>query len=319
MKVAYILAGFAVLTLAACSKKDTTPKPAADAAPAIATAVTVNGKALNQKVFETYAEAVARRPFAELTPEEREQVRENLARIELFAQDSEKNGLLKDPDVAAQLEVARLQVVQQAVINKLAKEQPPTDAELRAEYENVINNMPLVDYRARHIVVSGEDVALKVIERLKGGADFAAMAKQLSIFKETARQGGELGWFSPTQVDPELGEALAMMKKGEIAARPVRTRMGWNVIQLLDTRDRTAPAFDAVKARIAERVMSNKLIKLSDEMLKTAKVDPPLTTLPAAPAAAPANGAAAPAAAPASTPAEPRPSTPAQTPAPAAN
>jgi peptidyl-prolyl cis-trans isomerase C len=308
MKIAPILLGCVALALAACSKKDTAPKPAADAAPAVPAVVTVNGKAINQKVFEAYAEAVARRPLAELSPEEREQVRENLARIELFAQDSDKNGLLKDPEVAAQLEVARLQVIQQAVVNKLAKEQPPTEAELRAEYENVINNMPLVDYRARHIVVSGEDVAIKVIERLKGGADFAAMAKQLSIFKESARNGGDLGWFSPAQVDPELGAALAMMKKGEIAARPVHTRMGWNVIQLLDTRDRTAPAFEAVKARIAERVMGNKLVKLSDEMLKTAKVDPPLTTVAATPAPAPAAGEA---------PAAPAPAAPA--PAPATN
>ena len=62
MKVAYILAGCAVLTLAACSKKETTPKPAADAAPAIPTVVTVNGKAHHQKVFEIYGELLARRP-----------------------------------------------------------------------------------------------------------------------------------------------------------------------------------------------------------------------------------------------------------------
>ncbi len=52
------------------------------------------------------------------------------------------------------------------------KEHPPTDAELRAEFETQLASMPLVEYHARHILVSGQDVAQKVIDQLKRGADF---------------------------------------------------------------------------------------------------------------------------------------------------
>jgi peptidyl-prolyl cis-trans isomerase C len=289
-----------MLTVAACAKKEAeTPAAVAPATPA---AVTVNGKPISQKTFEVYAEGLARKPFAELTPEDREQIRENLVRVELFAQAAEKGELLKDPEVLAALEVQRLQIIQQATAQKLAKDQVPTEAELRAEYETQLASMPLIELRARHIVVSGEDVAQKVIDRLKSGADFAALAKQMSTHKESARNGGELGWFPPNAMGPEFGNAVSMLKKGEITPRPVQTRMGWHVVQLEETRDRATPPFEQVREQLSKLVLTKKLTKSSDDMLRTAKVEPALNTesaraLAATPApAAPAPAAAAPAA-----------------------
>lgn len=306
MKVTrFVAVGLACMTLAitACSKKEA-EKPAAAAVPTSPPAVTVNGKPLSQKTFEVYAEGLARKPFAELTPEDREQIRENLVRVELFAQEAEKNGLLKDPDVVAAIEIQRLQLIQQATAQKLAKDQVPTEAELRAEYETQLAAMPLIELRARHIVVSGEDVAQKVIDRLKGGADFASLAKQMSIHKESARNGGELGWFPPNAMGPEFGNAVSLLKKGEITPRPVQTRMGWHVVQLEETRDRATPPFEQVREQLSKLVLTKKLTKSSDDMLRTAKVEPALNTESAkALAATPAPAAPAPAAAPATPPA----------------
>jgi peptidyl-prolyl cis-trans isomerase C len=306
MKVHRILAITAALVLAGCAQKETA-KPSEAAPPAAPAAVSVNGKAISQKTFEIYAEGLARRPFAEIPAEDKEQIRENLVRVELFAQDAEKTGLLKDPDVAAALEIQRLQVIQQATIQKLTKDQVPTEAELRAEYEAQLAAMPSLEFRARHIVVSGEDVAQKIIDRLKGGVDFATLARQMSTQKETARNGGELGWFPPNALGPEFGNAIGMLKKGEITPTPVRTQMGWHVVQLLDTREAKAPAFDQVREQMARSLLTKKLTRISDDLLKTAKVEPPLTTesakaVTAAPAAT-APAATPPAAAPAPAPA----------------
>jgi peptidyl-prolyl cis-trans isomerase C len=307
MKVIRIIALGVALSLAACSKQAEKPA-AADAAPASPPAVTVNGKAISQQTFEFYATTLARKPYAEISPEDREQIRENLVRIELFAQAAEKNGMLKEPELASAIEISRLQLIQQATAQKLAKDAVPTEAELRAEYEAQLAAMPNIELRARHIVVSGEDVAQKVIERLKGGADFATLAKQMSIDKQSARNGGELGWFPPNAMGPDFGTAVSLLKKGEITARPVQTRMGWHVVQLEDTRDSQPPAFEQVKEQLGKFVLTKKLTKSSDEMLKTAKVEPPLSTesakalasapAEAAPAAAPATAAPAPAEAP---------------------
>lgn len=306
MKVTHILAiapalGVA-LALTACSKK--AEQPAAAAAPASPPAVTVNGKPISQQTYEFYAATLARKPYADISVEDREQIRENLVRIELFAQAAEKNGMLKDPELASAIEISRLQLIQQATAQKLAKDSVPTDAELRAEYEAQLASMPNVELRARHIVVSGEDVAQKVIDRLKGGADFASLARQMSIHKQSAAQGGELGWFPPNAMGPEFAAAVGQLKKGEVTPRPVQTRMGWHVVQLEDSREAQPPAFEQVKDQLGKFVLTKKLTKQSDDLLRAAKVEPALNTdtakaLAAAPAAAPAP---APSAAPAETP-----------------
>lgn len=305
MKAIRILATCVALTLAACGKQAEKPAAEAAAPPPSPPAVTVNGKAISQQTFEFYATSLAHKPYAELSPEDREQIRENLVRMELFAQAAEKNGLMKDTELASAIEVSRLQLIQQATAQKLAKDSAPTEAELRAEYDTQIAAMPNIEVRARHIVLSGEDVAQKVIDRLKGGADFATLARQMSTHKESARNGGELGWFPPNALGPDFGTSVSMLKKGEITPRPVQTRMGWHVVQLEDTRDSQPPPFDKVQNELQKFVLTKKLAKASDELLKTAKVDPPLTTdavkalnapAPTAPAAAGAPPAPAPAA-----------------------
>ena len=297
MKAIRFLAVGALLALAACSKPAATDKAAATpAAPATPPFVTVNGKAISQKLYEEYAMALARRPLTELTPEDREQVKENLVRVELIAQEAEKSGLVNDPEVATRLELARLEVLQQASAQKYMKDHTATEAEMRAEFEAQVASAPLVEYQARHIVVSSEDVAQKIIAQLKAGNDFAALAKRMSADKATAAKGGDLGWFGPRDMDPSFTNAVALLKKGDYTSTPVQTAAGWHVIQLQNTRDRTPPAYDDVKDRLSKIVVAKGFKAQSDQALKAAKVEPPLTTLPATPAAT---------AAPASTPAAP--------------
>lgn len=297
MKAIRFLAVGALLALAACSKPAATDKAAGTpAAPAAPPFVTVNGKAISQKLYEEYALALARRPLAELSPEDREQIKENLVRVELIAQEAEKSGLVNDPEVATRLELARLEVLQQASAQKYMKDHTATEAEMRAEFEAQVASAPLVEYQARHIVVSSEDVAQKIIGQLKAGNDFAALAKRMSADKATAAKGGDLGWFGPRDMDPSFTNAVALLKKGDYTSTPVQTAAGWHVIQLQNTRDRTPPAYDDVKDRLAKIVVAKGFKSQSDVALKAAKVEPPLATLPATPAAP---------AAPASTPAAP--------------
>src|SRR6187551_3127490 len=136
MKAIRFMAVGVLLALAACSKPAPTEKAAqTPAVPAKPPIVTVNGKPISEQLYEEYARALARKPLSELSPEDREQIKENLVRVELIAQEAEKNGLLKDPDVATRLDLARLELLQQASAQKYLKEHTPTEAELRAEFE----------------------------------------------------------------------------------------------------------------------------------------------------------------------------------------
>ena len=68
---------------------------------------------------------------------------------------------------------------------------------MRAEFEAQIASAPLVEFQARHILVSSEDVAQKIIAQLKAGNDFAVLAKRMSADKGSAAKGGDLGGLVP--------------------------------------------------------------------------------------------------------------------------
>ena len=311
MKVTRFLVVGMTLALAACTKP-AAEKPAQVAAtPAKPPLVTVNDKPLSTDLYEDFTKVLTRgKSSSDLTPEDREAIRDRLVRMELIAQQAEKDGVTKDPEVAARIEIARLQILQQSVAQKYLKDRPPTDAELHAEFDTQLATTPLIEYHARHILVSGEDVAVKVIDQLKGGADFANLARRVSIDKGTATRGGDLDWFPPNAMAKPFSEAIAQLKNGEYTKTPVNSPDGWHVIQLLGTRDRPPPAFEGVQDQLREIVQTKKFIAYSDGLVRAAKITPPLQNPPAAiatpaaaPAAAPAPGApAAPAAAPETTP-----------------
>jgi peptidyl-prolyl cis-trans isomerase C len=305
MKLTQLLALSACVALAACSK-NSTETPTAAAAPTSPPAFTVNGKVVSQEFLDAYTKAVMNgKTPGELSDVEREAVKENLARFELIAQQAEKDGMLEDPALVTRIELARLNLIQQAVAQKYFKEHEPTDVEMRAEYEAQVAATPLVEYQARHILVTTEDVAQKIIDRLKAGQSFADLAKGMSKDAESARRGGDLGWFGPSSFDSEFMNAVALLKKGEITPAPVKTRFGWHVIQLQNMRDSEPKTFDEVKQQVAQHLVGKKYKAYSDEMLKAAKIDPPLKMQDSvagaiAPATAPAP-AAAPSAAPTET------------------
>jgi peptidyl-prolyl cis-trans isomerase C len=299
MKVMRLLVVGVTLALAACSKPAVTDKAAeTPAVPATPPLLTINGKPISNELYEDYAKALTKgQGSKDLSAEAREEIKENLVRMELIAQQAEKDGLAGDPEIAAHIELSRINILQQAAATKYLKDRTPTEAELRAEFESQLAATPLVEYHARHILVSGEDVANKVIEQLRSGADFAQLAKRLSSDKASAVKGGDLDWFPPNAMVKPFSDAVALLKNGEFTKTPVRTDFGWHVIQLLGTRDRAPPTFEAVQDQLKQIVMRKKFNAYADELLKTAKVDPPLaSTAAAAPAPAPATPQAAPAA-----------------------
>jgi peptidyl-prolyl cis-trans isomerase C len=307
MKVMRFLAVAVTLAaLAACSKPASTDKAAeAAATPAQPPLVTVNGKPISHELYEAYVKAVTQgKASSELSAEEREQVKEELVRMEVLAQQAEKDGVARDPEVATRLDLTRLNLLQQAGAQKYLKDRQPTEAELRAEFETQLAATPLVEYHARHILVSSQETAQKIIDQLKAGGDFATLAKRFSGDKSTAQKGGDLGWFPPDAMgNKNFADAVGLLKNNEITSSPIQTQYGWHVLQLLGTRDHPPPSFEGVQDQLKRILLSKKYRAYSDELMKTAKIDPPLPNMPAAaPAATPAPAAAAPAAAPAEAP-----------------
>lgn len=63
------------------------------------------------------------------------------------------------------------------------------------------------ELNGRHILVADEATAKEVIEKIKGGAKFADVAKEYSTDTSSAEKGGELGWFSVGAMVDEFNDA----------------------------------------------------------------------------------------------------------------
>ena len=111
-----------------------------------------------------------------------------------------------------------------------------TDDAIKARYEKELAGKPgEPEIRARHILVADEDTAKKVIAELKGGADFATLAKTYST-DPGAQSGGDLGFFKKADMLPEFSDAAFALKPGEDHGHA-----GEDALRLARHQDRRGP------------------------------------------------------------------------------
>jgi peptidyl-prolyl cis-trans isomerase C len=178
----------------------------------------------------------------------------------------------KVPETAALLELTRLNVLQQAMAEKYLKDRKPTEQELRAEYETQVGSLAKQEYHAKHILVATEPFALKVVERLQKGEKFEEVAKHESM-DSSKDNGGDLGWFTLDKMVKPFSDAVSSLKAGEYTHKPIQTQFGWHVIELVETRDLQAPAYDNVRQRLEQVVQAKKVRSYTDELMRNAKIE----------------------------------------------
>ncbi|HEY2464351.1 MAG TPA: peptidylprolyl isomerase [Steroidobacteraceae bacterium] len=269
-----ILTAFAV-GMTACGKGQPTAPAAPEkaAAPAIPPVATIDGTPISRVEYDTYLKSLLRgRPAGDLTTEQKNQVLDELINMQLLASQGAKEGVDKDPDVAAQLDVVRMRVLADAESAKYLKDKQPSDADLHTEYDTAVAAMDKTEYHARHILVSSKEAAEAAIKKIKGGAKFDDVAKAESTDSSKAN-GGDLGWFTLTRMAKPFGDAVKGLKKGEMTATPVQTQFGWHVIKLEDTRETSPPPFEQVKQQVTNGAMQKKLQAYVDDLKKTAKIE----------------------------------------------
>ena len=83
-----------------------------------------------------------------------------------------------------------------------------------------------------HILVKTEKEVNAVLERLKKGEKFSAIAKDISLCPSKKR-GGDLGTFGRGQMVKEFEKAAFALEKGQISGI-VKTQFGYHIIKRLE-------------------------------------------------------------------------------------
>ncbi len=81
--------------------------------------------------------------------------------------------------------------------------------------------------------------AKHLLEQIRSGADFSAIARQFSQ-DEAASNGGDIGWGRPGRLEKQLDEALLGMRPGEVS-EPIRTSGRYHILWLRQRRRDTTP------------------------------------------------------------------------------
>lgn len=266
------VAAIAVM-VSACGKGQQAAAPAASDAAAAPPVAIVNGTPISRTDFDVYVKSLLQgKPQTELTPEQKGQVLDELITMQLVSTQALKDGLDKEPDIAARLDILRMRILADAESQKFLKGKEPTDAELHAEYDSATAAMDKTEYHARHILVDSKEKAEALIKKIKAGAKFEDVAKADSSDNSKAN-GGDLGWFTLTRMVKPFADAVKGLKKGEMTPEPVQTQFGWHIIKLEDTREVSPPPFDQVKAQVSNGVIQKKLQAYVEELKKTAKIE----------------------------------------------
>ncbi len=177
---------------------------------------------------------------------------------------AEKQGLDKDPQVQRQMAHAADSALQNAL---LSRDVGPTITEqkVKERYDATVANKPgEEEVHARHILVNNEDEAKKIIAQLKGGADFAQLAKQDSK-DPGAAQGGDLGWFKKADMLPEFSAAAFALQPGQITETPVHTQYGWHIIKVEGRRQAPPPTFEQARDQLRQDMIQEGVHKIVAE------------------------------------------------------
>jgi peptidyl-prolyl cis-trans isomerase D len=104
--------------------------------------------------------------------------------------------------------------------------------------------------RAKHILIKWQDTsdaskkearekAQKIMQEIKGGADFGAKAREFGT-DGTASRGGDLGWITTGQMVAPFEQAVFSATRPGLLNRLVETEYGYHIVEVTNTKENTA-------------------------------------------------------------------------------
>jgi peptidyl-prolyl cis-trans isomerase C len=201
-------------------------------------------------------------------------LRDQLIDIKLVTEEAKKANLENDPDVQAALAKAKEQILIQAYLAKQVKSKV-TEQAVRAAYDEEVKNMPkdAMEVKARHILVKDEKTAQDIIKKLEGGADFMKLARDHSIDKASASNGGDIGYFQKDEMVSEFANAAFGLKPGEYTKTPVKTQFGYHIIKTDDRRKVKPKKFEEEVERLQSMLAEKAMTELVKDLRSKAHIE----------------------------------------------
>lgn len=165
---------------------------------------------------------------------------------------------------------------------KLGETIPVSDAALLQAYNEQKERWRTDErVKVRHILVKATEAAEKpaakkkaedLLKQLKGGADFAELAKKNSDDPGSKERGGDLDWVTKGQTVPNFEKTAFSLKPKELSEL-VETEFGYHIIQTLEKESGRTKPFEEVKADLATEVRRRQLFEKMPALADQARAE----------------------------------------------
>jgi len=141
-------------------------------------------------------------------------------------------------------------------------------------------NQMVDEVHVRHILLKPSEIrseaeterlAERLYQRIKGGENFADLARSFSEDPGSALNGGDLGWISPDVLVPEFRRVMNETPVNELS-KPFKSPFGWHVLEVLGRRAsdnteqaREQQARNLLRNRKYDEELQNWLRQIRDE------------------------------------------------------
>ena len=166
--------------------------------------------------------------------------------------------------------------------DKYVGKSEPAREEVLSFYRQYKDSMPMLPDQVRlsQVVIKivqdtardslAKRKAMDVIERLRQGADFGKLAKELSEDPGSKDSAGDIGFMKRGELDPAYEKAALSLEIGRHTLTPVRSRFGWHVIELVARRDQEFRTRHVLISALPNAVDSARTKDLADSLRRVA-------------------------------------------------
>lgn len=238
-------------------------------------AATVNGRPIYVEDVRNYAVSrgwIAETEDLDANSDAATLALEELIQIRLFAMEAEGRGLDRQPDIRRQLENARERVLAAAIYEEIAQKaaDPATIERLYRENSSRLGQGDEV--HLRHMQFSTREAADAAKRRLEQGERFEALAFELSVERNTAPDGGDLGFRAISDLTPQMRTEVERTATGQLIG-PLQIEDGWHLFRIDDRRTIGGPSLEQLRPRITAWLAYQESTQLTERLARDARIE----------------------------------------------
>lgn len=197
---------------------------------------------------------------------------EELIEVRLFAMEAEARGLDREPDVRRKLENARERVLANSIYEEIDQRAVDPEAVERLYRENAGRLGQGEEIHLRHIQFETREAADAAKRRLEQGERFEALAFELSTERNTAPDGGDMGFAAVSDLLPNVRQAVADANVGGLVG-PIEIDGAWHLFRIEDRRARGVPSLETLRPRIVEWLRYQEITQLNERLARDARIE----------------------------------------------